>query len=318
MNSKGYTRKIIKIRADQSPNVKLALKEIQEGKEPSNTVLVPGIKDWNTYKKHRDQWDEMKQSIQLDAEFWEGEELFLFPRERLQKSSECIINTKPKSMGVDTAEGGDSSSWSIIGDEGLVELVSIRTSDTSMIPDKTIELIHKHKINPRNVAFDRGGGGKQHADNLRTGKDKGYRPENYQVRTIGFGEAAKAPKKKGLKSLKRQKEEDEQKYTYRNRRAQMYGMLSIALEEGFVIPSEFLFKKFREDRKNLYDQLRPIPKLLDREGQLYLLPKNKKDPKSKENTLTKLIGHSPDEADSLVLAVYCLNTLVKSGVRAIV
>ena len=54
----------------------------------------------------------------------------------------------------------------------------------------------------------------------------------------------------------------------------------------------------------LRHQLSPIPLTYDDEGRLRLLPKTKKTPNSKELTLVDLIGHSPDEADSVVLAVY--------------
>ena len=318
---KGYTRKVIKIRADQSPNVKLALKEIAEGKPVSNTTIIPGVKDYPTYIKHREEWDEVQQSIQLDAEFWEGEEFFLFPREVLEAVSHFAAGLNLQghltTMGVDTAEGGDNTSWAVTGTDGLVDLVSIRTPDTSTIPKTTIELIHDYKINPKNVAFDRGGGGKQHADNLRNAKSLGFAKQDYPVRTVGFGESAKAEKKRGVKSVKKLVLEDEEKYVYKNRRVQMYGILSIMLQEGYKIPHSILHKKFRSDRKSLYDQLRPIPKLLDKEGQLYLPPKNKKNPDSKETTLVELIGHSPDESDAVVLGTYCQKFPARMGARAI-
>ena len=42
------------------------------------------------------------------------------------------------------------------------------------------------------------------------------------------------------------------------------------------------------------------------EGKIVLPPKYKKDRNSTQVTLTELIGHSPDEADALALAVYGL------------
>jgi hypothetical protein len=44
----------------------------------------------------------------------------------------------------------------------------------------------------------------------------------------------------------------------------------------------------------------------DQEGRLRMLPKSKRDPSSKEKTLTEIIGRSPDDADSLVLACHAL------------
>jgi len=75
----------------------------------------------------------------------------------------------------------------------------------------------------------------------------------------------------------------------------MYHQLRLLLEEGWGIP---------EECQELIRQLRPIPLLYDGEGRIYMLPKNKKSPNSKEPTLIDMLGCSPDEADSTVLAVY--------------
>jgi hypothetical protein len=44
----------------------------------------------------------------------------------------------------------------------------------------------------------------------------------------------------------------------------------------------------------------------DGEGVIWLPPKNKPDPTSNKESLVDIIGHSPDEADSLVLAYHQL------------
>jgi hypothetical protein len=51
-----------------------------------------------------------------------------------------------------------------------------------------------------------------------------------------------------------------------------------------------------------------MPLLYDREGRMRLPPKHRASAGagSKERSLEEIIGHSPDEADSLVLAVYAL------------
>lgn len=310
-SGKGYTRKVIKIRADQSPNVKFAMQEIRDGLPVSNTILIPGVKDYPTYIRHRETWDEQKQAVQLDAEFWEGEEFFLFPRESLNAAGLRITNGKPLAMGVDPAEGGDNTCWCIVAEDGVVAVISKRTPDTSAVMLETIDLIKTFGLKPQNVLFDRGGG-KQHADNLRKARELGIANDNYPVRTVGFGEPASKPKSKGPKSLGRVVDEDEEKYVYKNRRAQMYGILSqLVCSEGFAIPHDLLFRQFRPDRKAIYDQLRPLPRLMDRkEGQIYLPPKNRpRGAKAKETTIVELVGHSPDEADALVLATYGLKTL---------
>ncbi len=55
-----------------------------------------------------------------------------------------------------------------------------------------------------------------------------------------------------------------------------------------------------------------MPLTYDDEGRLYVLPKTRKADAVIKNqgvrakTLTELIGHSPDEADALALAVYVM------------
>ena len=68
-------------------------------------------------------------------------------------------------------------------------------------------------------------------------------------------------------------------------------------QHPFALPEEY--PEYRE-------QLEPIPILYDGEGIIWLPPKNKKE-NSKVETLVEMIGHSPDEADSLVLAYHILN-----------
>ena len=311
-SGKGYHKKTIRIRAEQSPNIQFALKEIEEGKEPSNKVIIPGVKDWPTYQRQLKTYDEKQKTIQLWAEFWEGEDLFLFPREALHKVTE-LPSPSPSgkiAIGVDPAEGGDNTSWTVINSSGVIEVISKRTPDTSKIVHETVSLINKYKVNPADVAFDRGGGGKQHADRLRE--------DGYNVRTVGFGEGVKN-ENSNLRSKKKSREAQEEKYSYKNRRAQMYGVLSqLIASEEFAISHKILHTQPREDRKSLYDQLRPIPRLEDSEGRLYLPPKNKPNPNSKATTLVELIGHSPDEADSLALAVYCLRYPARKKGGAIV
>jgi hypothetical protein len=310
-NGNGFSRKIIKIRADQSPNVRHALEEIRAGLKPTNKIIIPGVKDYPTYLRHRETWDEQKQAIQLDAEFWEGDAFFLFPRETLNACGDRVADGKALVIGVDPAEGGDNTCWAVASANGVLAIISERTPNTSDVMTKTIDLISTFNVKPQNVLFDRGGG-KQHADNLRNAKRLGIALQDYPVRTVGFGDPANRPPRKGVKSLGRQIDELEERYVYKNRRAQMYGILSQLLsEEGFAIPRDLLFRQFRPDRKSLYDQLRPLPRLMDRkEGQIYLPPKNRpKGMKSKETTIVELIGHSPDESDALALAAYGLKTL---------
>lgn len=315
-SGRGFYRKVIKIKAEDSPNVKLGLLQEQKGVEPTNEILVPGVKSYDVYKKNRLLWDKIKQSISLDAEFYEGAELLLFPPLWLDKSHEYAIQLVDKylgkrkavSMGVDTAAGNDTSSWCVIDKFGLLDLYSVQTPDTSEVMSITERMMVKWKLSAHEVLFDAGGGGKEHADYLR--KIKGL-----PVKAIGFGEAASKenPYRKMLNRHERS-DQKEIKVAYKNKRAEMYDMFRQLLNpttgKGFAIPHEY---------SELRRQLAPIPLLYDGEGKMYLPPKRKPNPDSEEITLKEIIGRSPDDADALVLAVYnMLNDIGQSVAGAII
>ncbi len=222
-----------------------------------------------------------------------------------------------RAIGIDPAEGGDMTAMAVVDEYGLIELVSRRTPDTSVIVGEALAFMRKWQVPASRVMFDSGGGGKQHADRLRS--------MGYDVCAVGFGESVVPPPRLGVQLLDDRQHERESRYTYFNRRAQMYGTLRQLLDpagvshdegraeawdavaavtgsnmrdvKGFAIPAEYT---------ELRRQLAPIPMTYDGEGRLYLLPKNKRDPKSNVKTLTELIGCSPDEADALALSVYGL------------
>lgn len=140
--------------------------------------------------------------------------------------------------------------------------------------------------------FDFGGGGKNHADNMRR--------DGYPVSVVSFGEPVTPPVKRGMRQFEERVEQKEARYSYVNRRAQMYGLLMDLLdpsfnEAGWGIPRE---------QEELRRQLSLMPKLTDNEGRLRMLPKTRRTTSSKEQTLIELLGCSPDEADAVVLAVY--------------
>lgn len=299
-----FYRKIIRIRAEDSPNVQLGLRERAAGRPPSNQVVLPGVLSWADYVKRRQTWDPMRQCIGLDAEFYEGAEAFLYPAEWLNRaeriadlldmSSGGPLARRVKAIGIDPAEGGDKTSMCAIDEYGVVELISKKTPNTNVIVGEALAFMRKHNVSPLNVCFDRGGGGKQHADRMR---DNGY-----PVKTVGFGESPTLDLRRGISPIKARQDIREEKYAYKNRRAEMYGILRNLLdpaanERGFGIPA-----RYSELRK----QLAPIPLQYDGEGRLTLPPKHKKSATSTEVTLTEIIGHSPDEADALVLATFVM------------
>lgn len=293
-----YYRKVMRIRAEDSPNVRYALAQIAAGLEPTGEVLLPGVLPWNDYVKRRATWDAIRQCIGLDAQFYEGSEVLLYPPEWLNRAEKLAEKHKDRtinalSLGIDPAEGGDKTCYCVIDEYGLVELISTSTPDTSVITGDTIALIKRYKIPHHRVLFDRGGGGKEHADRLRQ--------QGYNVGTIAFGESVTPPIKRGITGLADKIDQKEDRYTYKNRRAEMYGMLRNLLdpsnEKGFAIPSSYT---------ELRRQMAPIPLTYDPEGRLEILPKAKRDSEknSSKRTLTEILGCSPDQLDSLVLAVY--------------
>jgi hypothetical protein len=61
----GLLRKVIVIPATASPNVRLALAEIEAGKEPSHEQLVPGVLSYADYLVRRKTWDVVRATIGL-------------------------------------------------------------------------------------------------------------------------------------------------------------------------------------------------------------------------------------------------------------
>lgn len=299
-NGQGFYRKVIKIRGEDSPNVRYARAEIAEGLEPSDTVVTQGVLPWGEYLKRRTLWDPVRQCVSLDANFYKGSEALLFPPDWLDRAEAIArqlfqqvgLKRQAKAIGCDPAEGGDSSCWSVVDDKGLIELISKKTVDTNVVFHTTIELIEKYDVNPHYVMFD-AGGGKQHADRLREA--------GYPVRTVAFGESpSPVDRFRRYKSKDYKINDVEQRQAFKNKRAELYWLLRMMLdpiETGFGISSKWV---------ELRRQLAPMPLLTDGEGKLRMLPKKKAKENSTEMTLVELLGCSPDEADSLVIAVYSM------------
>lgn len=297
-------RNVIRIRGVDSPNVKLGLLQESRGLEVTNEEVIPGVLSYREYLKRLKTYDPVLRKISLDAEFPEDATVRLFPDEWLSlaaKRAEQLDVSLPLqgknqrariacSMGVDTGEGRDSTVWTIIDKLGILHQESAKTADTMDIPKRTIELLKEYQLPASSVYFDRGGGGKQVADYLRK--------IGYAVNTVSFGAQATEPKR-GMKQFQQKKEEVEERGAYKNRRAEMYGLareaINPALGGTFAIPARY---------HELVRQLRLLPMCYDAVGKMYLPPKDKSTANSKERTLRDLIGRSPDEADSFVLAMW--------------
>lgn len=308
--SKGFHRRVIRIKAEDSPNVRLAQAQIKAGQEPTGEVIVPGVKSWPEYVKNRKLWDKIRQCIGLDAEFYEGAEVLLYPPDWLNRAETIAAglhrNRQAKAIGIDPAEGGDSTAMAAVDELGLIELVSKKTPDTAIITSEALAFMTRHGVPPEMTMFDRGGGGKQHADRLRQ--------QGYNVRTVAFGESSKPERKRGgITPLDTAIKQDETRYIYKNRRAEMYGRLRIRLDpsnERYAVPSQSLAIGWGipAEYTELRRQLSPIPLAYDEEGRLELPPKHRKNPNDTRTTLTELIGCSPDEADAVVIGLYCMET----------
>lgn len=315
-------RKVIHMSAECSPNVRYARAEIEAGRVPSNKVLVKGVLTWSEYNVRLATWDPVRQKIGLEGLFWEGANLLMFPPDWLTHSEQLAQSLKgrmrfAKGIGIDPGEGSANTAYCAVDELGVVELMSLKTPNTNVIPSQAINFWRRHNVSPEKVCFDIGGGGKQHVDRLR---DMGY-----PVKTVAFGQPLLPPIHKRMTRTDERIEQREEKSTYTNWRAYTYHILRSLIDPfnnrevsadrgsrtlvfaGFAIPAEYT---------QLRHQLAPIPMTLDEEGRYYLLPKSKKNPNSKERTLTELIGHSPDEADALVLAIHAMlheKSTVKAG-----
>lgn len=321
-----FFRKIIRIVAEDSPNVAFALAQRARGIEPDGRILVPGVLTWQDYCKRIAMWDDIQKAVSLWATFYEGPELKLWPQAWLARAFQAAPaligkQRRAKAIGVDPAEGGDGTSMAAIDELGLLELVTEKTKDTSVIPRRALAFATKWQCAPENIVFDRGGGGTQAADLLRS--------MGYPVRTVAFGETLTMDPIRHKRPFSDKVENKEERYVFVNRRAQMYGEASMLFDpsgigssllpglRAFALPEQYAGRELLPGRTSLAFQLSKIPKNYDQEGRLKLPPKQKRDPDSKEVTLIDLIGHSPDEADAFVLAVHGLlhkKRVVSAGV----
>jgi hypothetical protein len=397
---KTYLRKVIHIGAEDSPNVQLGLAEQAAGLEPSGRDVVPGVLSWDLYQKRLRLWDPIMVCVGLKGQFWEGPQSLMYPPEWLNDSARVALQLsleekfkgigsswhrsgndplmrKARAGGCDPGEGGDSerlgTAWTIVDEYGVLEMIEERTADTSRINNVTKMLLRKWSLSPERFAYDRGGGGKQLADQLRA--------EGVHVKTVGFGESVAPDPKVGRKLNRERVEEREDKYYYPSRRCQMYHELRLAIDPahahtrlanigGWLADEQYNdhdksrhddgdeepFRRSRPFNRHelgqaagrrgagggntgrhtggatgqpffsqgrvfgipgnepVYHRLRQelalIPIDYDRDGRVILPPKHR-DKHSRGQgvglqSLCDIIGHSPDLADSLVLAYHML------------
>lgn len=327
-----YLRKVIHICAEDSPNVRLGLAQVRAGIKPTHEELVPGVLTYQQYLDRRQIWDEVRQCVGLDGKFYTGKEVMLYPSAWLARATglDLILQGKrrrrrPRAIGVDPAEGGDKTSMTATDEWGVIDQVAKKTPNTAKINSELLAFSIALGCKPTDwgtdnnpeVVFDRGGGGKQHADRLRE--------EGYNVRTVAFGEGTGPAPSQAGQDFEESVDSLELGFSYLNRRAQMYGEIRDWLDpmdmrrdadapptwnkdwgkfRGFAIPGRF---------RELLRQMSKIPLTYNSEGVVYIVPKSSPEG-SKLPSLKKLLGCSPDELDSLVLAHHAMTHPVKTPV----
>ena len=307
MSSTRYFRRVLKITAEMSPNVRYARAQIARGLQPTDEVVVPGVLPWSLYLRRRATWDKARQSIGLDGEFYRGSELMLWPEEWLKHSAilyKALVNKgvrrQAEAIGIDPAEGGDKTAMAAVDKYGVIAIESRKTPNTAEITSEALGFMRFYGVRSENVLFDLGGGGKQHVDRLRA--------QGFKVRGVAFGESITPELKKThnrIEPYAGRLEMKEDRYVYRYRRDEMYGEMSLLCDPtgdnlGWAIPDEG--EHFIELRR----QLANIPKCYDKEGRLSIPPKsrNRGQEETKIKTLREILGCSPDEADAVALAVH--------------
>lgn len=319
---KRYYIKVIHIGATDSPNVRLGIAQKKLGITPTNERVVAGVLSYEEYVIRSSEWDEVRQCIGLDGKFWLGAEALLYPPHWIDRAERLWVYLKgrqriARGMGIDPGEGVANTSLSVVDEFGLIEQANEKTNDTSRVMEFALEKMMHYNLPPNRVLFDSGGGGKQHADYMRK--------HGYNVRSVRFNEKPTVNIQRHKVRFEQKIQAKERKFAYYNIRAELYGELRYLLDPGFDTEdqTEQAWKELANDKGRpvgeirgfainpAYHQLRKqmavIPLKFELE-KLKIPPKNKKDPKSKEITLVDLIGHSPDELDSLVLAIHAMQT----------
>lgn len=299
-----YFRKVIRVTAMDSPNVKRALEQIARGEEPDLKRVVPGILDYPRYLHHRATWNVVAQTVGLDAQFYAGAEVKMFPRDWIAHSVELWHRYRKegrrqfaRGVGCDPAEGGDDTAYAVCGDLGLMRMESKPTPKTTVIKQDVKRLCREFEVDPWHVLLDRGGGGTQIADQLAE--------EGYEVGTVLFSEAVVPEPKRGLTTFPERVETKIVRSTFKNLRAEMYYRLREWMDPdgewgGMSLPPAELGPAYAE----LHRQLPKFPLNYDAEGVIFLPPKKPKPGTAESNvqTILDMLGCSPDETDALVLA----------------
>ncbi len=154
-------RKVIRIRAEDSPNVRYGLAEARAGRVPSDKMLVQGVLPYSEYVTRRVVFDKVKQCISLDAQFWNGAEVLLYPPEHLNLAERLYDTLRgkkrvAKGIGVDPAEGGDLTAMCAVDEFGVIEVMGRKTPNTAAIRGEVLAFARKHGCPNESIVFDNG------------------------------------------------------------------------------------------------------------------------------------------------------------------
>ena len=321
VNGAVWLNRSLRISADDSPNVRRAKEQIAAGREPTGETVTLGVVSWADYVERRKNLDKIRQSVVLDAQWYDGAEVKLISSAWFE-DARAFARARPSAhgtvryMGCDPAEGGDDTCWVVIDPHGVLDVVSLKTPDTNVIFGRTLDLMRRWDVADVNVAFDRGAG-QAHVDRLRAAGHVG-------VRSVGFG-TLKAEPKRGIKVFPEKRATVESQGEFVHRRSQMYHELRELLERPLTeadaaddpivldavrrtaqlpMPAKPRFALPSPLCDEIVRQLAVVPLTYDELGRFKLLPKT--DPNDPDNpkTLKYLLGRSPDQADALALAVH--------------
>lgn len=311
-------RKVIHIGAEHSPNVILGKKLEEAGVPGPYPSVIEGVITYEEFLDREQLWDPIKRQIRLHGHFYEGEEVRLYPPDWLSRAElaykelvpEGYDNERarlenrtsyPRWMGLDVGAGGDLTAWTVIDREGVIWQHAMKTPNTVDITNRTVRYLADYNVQPMNCVIDAGGGGKQIADRLRE--------LGHKVRTVYFGENPSPPASTSMAVVRLPTTRTsfaEKRQIYKNRRAEMYGYLRLLLDPS-VNDEDGVAFAIPEELEELHHELSIMPLQYDEEGKMFLPPKDRK-PGQKDNpelvTIKKILGRSPDRADSLVLAVF--------------
>lgn len=296
----GLLRKVIHVSAEDTPNVQAGMYWEQLPKDSRTArppVIIDGLISYEDYLRRKHEMPEPERIMRLEGQFYTGDQALLFTHAALDASQKRWKTLPPVAqrdavaMGIDTGQGRDLTVWTIVDDDGVIAFYSDKKSRARTVVNKTVQLVEQYNIDPKNVAIDFGGGGNEIAQFLP-----------WRVRCVMFGESASQHRR--VKGRQKKEQQRVTRISYKNRRAEMYGILSSAMnpelrEKVFAIPPHHV---------ELRKELSVIPLMWDNEGKLQLPPKDQTSANAKDQLSMRSLlgGKSPDHADSLALAYFAL------------